>query len=520
VAGAVVRIGGRFGGPAQRIGGIQTLGWAPVTIRSGHDGCFTVDGLPTGQIEFLVHAPGHAPYTRHFDLLGHTRNEVTIRLCTGAALRGRVTDAAGGPIPGARITVGSFGYVLAVTTTSSASGRFDLRGLDPRRMRLTVSAAGFATFVGEYSARPGALLQIHVALVPEQIFRGRLLTPDTTPLPGWLVLLRGRSGGRLVTGEDGRFRGTIAQAKTSLRISPPDPRRFVECDWLGEVAVKGDELEIRVPSELLPSARVRGSLLQRDGQPAPRATVVLECDATPVQTLRVDITDGGFRLGPVTPGEYELRWSAESASGPTFGRRGLRLNAGELELGVLRIDGDDAIRAGWVDVQLQRSDGGRIESPSAYLYDHQGRGLGSIPLDGKAHGRQALPPGAYELSVLSDNSQWIRKRFSIEAGADAQLRLSLAPATRRYILFPWPIPAAWDKVTRVRYVIEDNRGTVLDADDLGAEDLPFMYMPGLQSGVHRVKLTTDDGRRYAGTFAVEGLGKSSRPIVIGVELAQ
>jgi hypothetical protein len=82
----------------------------------------------------------------------------------------------------------------AVSTVTNAGGRFELKGIDPGRYRLTVSRVGFVT--QEYGQRktddPGAVLSLRPGqelkdllfrLVPSGVIAGRIFDEDGEPLP-------------------------------------------------------------------------------------------------------------------------------------------------------------------------------------------------------------------------------------------------------------------------------------------------------------------------------------------------
>ena len=66
---------------------------------------------------------------------------------TSAQLAGTITDSSGAAVPGAQLTVQNVGTGLTRQTQSSATGSFVVRELPPGVYTLTVSAAGFTSFV-------------------------------------------------------------------------------------------------------------------------------------------------------------------------------------------------------------------------------------------------------------------------------------------------------------------------------------------------------------------------------------
>ncbi len=82
----------------------------------------------------------------------------------------------------------------AISTVTNAGGRFELKGIDPGRYRLTVSRAGFVTqeYGQKKSDDPGAVLSLRPGqelkdlvfrLIPSGVIAGRILDEDGEPLP-------------------------------------------------------------------------------------------------------------------------------------------------------------------------------------------------------------------------------------------------------------------------------------------------------------------------------------------------
>ena len=176
-------------------------------------------------------------------------------------------------------------------------------------------------------------------------------------------------------------------------------------------------------------------------------------------------------------------------------------------------------RSGTLAVQAQRTDGVSLERPSAFLFDHTGREIGSLSLESDGHGTRALAPGRYEVMLLTNNAEWRRKPFTIKSEERTAVSITVPAATRRYILLPWPMPEKIRELPHdatIHCVIENHRGHVLVAETLNRASLPYMYMPCLSAGAHRVRIELGDGSRYAGTFDIQGLRKSHKPVLISV----
>src|SRR5262245_16938125 len=78
-----------------------------------------------------------------------------------ATLRGTVTDAAGAPVPGIRLTITDTETDLEVRrTVTDSGGHYDAPYLKPGRYEVVIEQKGYRTFVGE-----------GIVLVPGQIRR-------------------------------------------------------------------------------------------------------------------------------------------------------------------------------------------------------------------------------------------------------------------------------------------------------------------------------------------------------------
>jgi hypothetical protein len=111
-------------------------------------------------------------------------------------IEGMVVKLAGSePLTKARVHLQSMeDRTRGISVVTNAGGRFELKGIDPGRYRLTVSRVGFVT--QEYGQRktndPGAVLSLRPGqelkdllfrLIPSGVIAGRILDEDGEPLP-------------------------------------------------------------------------------------------------------------------------------------------------------------------------------------------------------------------------------------------------------------------------------------------------------------------------------------------------
>lgn len=183
----------------------------------------------------------------------------------GTTLRGRVRDAAGAPIAGARVrvedplTAGTFTTAwFESSTTSDAKGIFDVPGVPRTGLRVTVSAPGFPA-VSRFAAHDSPL---DFTLAATGLLRGRVVDRDGKPVAGAGVsvatVARQYDVERVVSDDDGRF-----------TVTAPHAARFRIAAYEG-----------KVPYRQFSSALLRGPaqdvvVTTRDGAGSRR--VVLRC---------------------------------------------------------------------------------------------------------------------------------------------------------------------------------------------------------------------------------------------------
>ncbi len=128
--------------------------------------------------------------------------DVVVKMTPEARLTGRVVEADGEPVPGARVaalTEFGIGTVLSLgLATSADDGTFTIAGLDPRQAHfVAVSATGFgrtAKFV-ELRGADRAVTDIgEIVLAPGRSIEGLLLDAHGLPVPRHVVELRGPRG--------------------------------------------------------------------------------------------------------------------------------------------------------------------------------------------------------------------------------------------------------------------------------------------------------------------------------------
>jgi hypothetical protein len=295
---------------------------APRYVRSGDDGVFRIEGVPTGRWIAEAYAPGYLTPGGIELEAGHGIPEIS--LIRGGAITGRVVDGDGHPVAGA--TVRSLTAGQSPTELSADVDRDQLRRFSGRTAApVPTTAPGVLDADPQFLARgelgvmvgaippippPGAhVAQTAIAVDPSLAGEPPALPADPARASIW------------TTGADGvyRIRGLGASKVAVLAAAPgfAEARSRV-------IGVEPGQLITGVDLVLNPGTILIGKVTDQHGAPVIGAQVTATPGAAPGAMLDAFTDDAGeYRLGPVT-GSVELR---ATAYGHGEARRALELAA-------------------------------------------------------------------------------------------------------------------------------------------------------------------------------------------------
>jgi hypothetical protein len=274
-----------------------------VPSRTGADGRWRTDSVPPGAEEIhlqLIHPDFVSDGSTTLGARGRSPKLAALRdqtdrqvLTKGVKISGRVVDAQGKPIPGARVVDSTKGltfldYIRHTFTDPEGRFHFHLpRGGD---LALTVQAKGYQPATVQVAAVPNAS-PIEFRLPPGRTLRGRVVDPHKG------ILFRGWTDAR------GHFEWDSApEERVQFQIWADG---YVPLDPIPLAA--GDEEAIII---LKPAVEVRLRVVDAGtGKPIPRFGI---------QTGRADKSVQGFRWGQRSFGIYDgnYRTSLEAEEGP------------------------------------------------------------------------------------------------------------------------------------------------------------------------------------------------------------
>jgi RNA polymerase sigma-70 factor (ECF subfamily) len=273
------------------------------------DGTFAFPALPITDWMLIAWAPGLEPVIQYFDLrqssagsmlLGHRLDALVIDLAACRVFaRGKVKEAGGGAISGARIRVGASWDGGGTEARTDGAGQYQLcvpTGSAYARV-LTAEASGYGAVEGR---TPSTTSTIDFVLEPQSVVGGRTLRKDSgEPVAGVDLVLdtqspptgespeeRRRAARREARSDEaGRFELTgIAPGRYTLRFASDDvygalelPRTIGPADEIKGLDVRLSPVAV-VDGEIsragisAPNTDVRFSPVANTGGPGPRRT--------------------------------------------------------------------------------------------------------------------------------------------------------------------------------------------------------------------------------------------------------
>ncbi len=289
---------------------------------SGPDGSFELRGLGAGVFDLTARAQGHAEVSRRgLDLTpdGGTVDVGTLRMEPGGGLDGRVVDADGEPLAGARVILARdrAGVPAAADpawqpAATDRAGRFRFTGLPAAgTLHLRAWQAGYLHRWEPLSAA-ARRAEVVVVLAPALRLAGQVVGAGGEPLPGASVLLEAAQGGRYRRRTDDRGRFELE----GLEAGGYTLRAHFE-------AARSAPLAVSLPADggadlrllLRETGALHGWVSDPYGAPVAEATIRLEAlDGTrrdgpgsaATQAAALSAADGSFVLLPVGAGPYRL----------------------------------------------------------------------------------------------------------------------------------------------------------------------------------------------------------------------
>jgi protocatechuate 3,4-dioxygenase beta subunit len=343
LGGALVRALREGGGDERMLEAQRLLGGAFKTARSGSDGLFRLEGLPSAAYSVIAEKPGYSAASAAAVRPGETRLELLLE--AAARLEGRVVDAATlRPIPVFEVRLVDLEREAVGGGEPSpfdfrpwrqardADGRYFRDGLEPGRCRVEVRADGFAPSAQDIVLASGAVAEVSFALERAGVLTGQVIDASTgQPVEGARVGLASRDG-RPPAAEDesadsrrevrryfedfalARSVSTDGEGRFELASFPAEPQtvvvthdEFVQ-EHRDEVAVAfGEQKELKILFKK--GLSLSGTIADAASRPAVGAFVLVKGTSEGFERVRKSATadaEGRFRIGGLERGSYRL----------------------------------------------------------------------------------------------------------------------------------------------------------------------------------------------------------------------
>ncbi|HZN40699.1 MAG TPA: carboxypeptidase-like regulatory domain-containing protein [Planctomycetota bacterium] len=358
-------------------------------------GVATLEPLPVGRMSVQVRAPGYGPWRGEVDILPGGTSSLDVALVDGGIVTGVVHDGVGKPLAAALIHHGRWSSLQASMTTTDSGGAYRLEHLPVGEVELVAFHEDWGKVTAKVTVVAGATARWDVRMPPRAAITGFVFDHEGQPAGGCYVTCFSPALDEGAT--------THADAAGRFVLSPLEPGRSYEVT--AEVSLRGgglahpsrsavpagSEIELRVASDHVPTARLRGRVLQADGKPA----VGCQVHASPVDgspgSMHDIGADGRFEFGPWSP--QRLGLSVQRIGDPIaigdFGVHEMREGA-TTEVGDLVLPATGSARI--------RITGGEAEQGVAALF-RDGRHVAERRITDEPVAWEGLPPGDYAVCV-------------------------------------------------------------------------------------------------------------------------
>jgi len=484
----------------------------PWPCQTDKDGRVSATGLATGTVEVTVRAEGFELWSSIYNLVASQDASLKIALSEGASIAGRISDAAGRPLEGIRVTAGPRrDYDPAtVSTKTDIAGHYSLQGVPEGEIRVSARSDTQGNVTEELVVAQGERLIWNAVLQAQPAIRGRVIDDDGRPLQNWLAALikPGDSGGWLRnsrTDSEGRFelrdppRETIDLELRSPRLWDTGP-----VDLLEDVHAGEEELVLRVSRDRMPTAYICGRIIYSDGRACGEGRMTYTPSDYPNRSWAEAATaDGTFRIGPLRPVRYRLFASDNDLSSDDLGEVETAADSttelGDVVLkpsGTLVVIPTPAVTEG-ITYQLARA---RIDEP---LIFHTWQGLPD---------RMQLRPGDFVLQARGARFESDKVSLRVTSGATTTVDLPLVSRMTCTLQFVCPDGATVDKVEVELRGFEDGalkKSLTVNSDPQGQLISRFELEPG----IYTLNAMADNGYKDR-LNALSWVGGRSLPPVI------
>ena len=503
IARALVRIGVDDGNRMKHQGTLPdgSFGVAPIPLEvyTDEEGNFRAESVTPGSVAIGVRSTGLAPFRGTCNVFADRETTKFVRLLRGAVCTGTVRDSAGAPMTGVEVRSGQRSTIGELQARTTADGTYRLAGLPPGEVEMVAVDKDRTRVQKTLRVSDGQSVEWNATFSVGTPLHGRVLTDGGDPVVnGTIYVIAPRKGerprsivGRTRTDREGRFRVPRCPEGVSVQFSGRGYKNANRSDVVpgdGEIVFRVHKVEFNVT--------VKGRVVGPFGEPIGGARV--ECGS---KSARTDIGTGGFTIGRLSAGSYQVRITAKGFAEYRTVWRDLAADE-TWDLDTVRV-----VLGGRAEVTLDRSKAGTSVWITMLVYDANLRVHTVIRTQTVVAYIPPVAPGHYRLGLRGKGIAAQLIPCEVVEGETAKLKATLVRGSRCELRLQ-------TKAKRARITIEDARGVVVDRWVTRSAEGHSVIRPYLAPGRYVATAQTAGGETGKVDFAVS----AEKAVVIDVPL--
>ncbi|QDV05056.1 RNA polymerase sigma factor [Planctomycetes bacterium Poly30] len=279
--------------------------WVPGSMHrvTGSDGLFEFADVAVGPVQLSARAVDSSLVVQDANVADRGHHEIVFRLSQGGALTGRFRMPDGEPAVGIKLEVLSqpFSPMAWMVARSDESGEFELRGLGPGKVEISVQDPSGATyFIETVEFLDGQTVRWDRILEVPARFAGTLRSEGGEPLSSWSVKARSlREGVPLDSWRVGQVDPSGAFSfdtdygtSFEVQVMAPDSWYLSPAMVLENVSPAEGPLHIVVPDTDVPRGVLMGRPCDEAGQPIEGTVEIVDRAGTRLATAAFSESEG------------------------------------------------------------------------------------------------------------------------------------------------------------------------------------------------------------------------------------
>jgi hypothetical protein len=482
-------------------------------------GRFEFAGVMPGSIPLAVRSRRFAPWQQKIAVVADATADVEVHLEAGVTLEGKITDAAGTPLSGVALAVGSTWQMCGSNGVSASDGTFRLIHVMPGTFEVRAELVGHGATKAKLSGISGETVHWNAVIASGLDLRVRIVDENGDGVAGGSVMVDGPSDEATRGFFDSNWVESDAEGRCTVTGCPKSDLhvmvQFKGGDHssadVNHIRAGGDEVIVHVNSARILTAWIEGSVVDSDGRPASAALFACDVNHRPgYATFEApDSTTGRFKLGPFAPGTFRLQVRADGYPITDLDVGAIAANEVK-DVGALQL-----VRGGMLHVDVHSASGAPPEKLEAEGHATHFRGLMqdymSLVCDGAAMTSRPTAPGEYRIVLRASHCAPAFRTVTIRSGETTTLEVTLDSALAITLRVPLSDDVREHLASAgasIQARVADRDGNTVASTPLADQDGHFEWT--VELGVGSYTLEAVDGNKSFGSARFE-VTESSRP---------